>query len=137
MLWIKAFHIFFVSSWMAGLFYLPRIFVHYAEGRQKGEDVRRLVKMAGNLMAFSSVVGFTALCLGLALWLGFGVSGDWLKLKLAFVACVIGYHALCFLFVRKILAGTLRKGPLFFRFFNEALLVIVIPVFILAVVKPF
>ena len=46
MLWIKALHLIAVTAWLAGLFYLPRIFVHYAEGRAAGEDVRRLVVMA-------------------------------------------------------------------------------------------
>ena len=52
MLWIKALHLFAVIAWLAGLFYLPRIFVHYAEGRAQGEDVRRLVVMARRLFVF-------------------------------------------------------------------------------------
>ena len=52
MLWIKAFHLLFVIAWLAGIFYLPRIFVHYAEGRSRGEDVRRLIVMARRLFGF-------------------------------------------------------------------------------------
>ena len=61
MLWIKALHLIAVIAWLAGLFYLPRIFVHYAEGRAAGEDVRRLVVMAQRLFAFMSVMAVIAL----------------------------------------------------------------------------
>ena len=56
MLWIKVAHVLFVIAWMAGLFYLPRIFVHHQEGLNAGEDVRRLVTMAKKLFGFSSVM---------------------------------------------------------------------------------
>ena len=57
MLWIKALHLFAVIAWLAGLFYLPRIFVHYAEGAIAGEDVRRLVVMARRLFKTLQVRG--------------------------------------------------------------------------------
>ncbi len=56
MLWIKTFHILGVMAWMAGIFYLPRIFVHYREGSDAGEDVRRLVIMAGRLYGFMTLM---------------------------------------------------------------------------------
>ena len=62
MLWIKALHLIAVTAWLAGLFYLPRIFVHYAEGLAAGEDVRRLVIMARRLFGFmtaSNTIGTT------------------------------------------------------------------------------
>ncbi|MDH5737132.1 MAG: CopD family protein, partial [Gammaproteobacteria bacterium] len=64
MLWIKVFHLLFVTAWMAGLFYLPRIYVHYVEGQQAGEDVRRLVTMADKLFRFSSIMAGLALGFG-------------------------------------------------------------------------
>src|SRR6185437_8031343 len=95
MLWVKAFHVLAVIAWLAGIFYLPRIFVHYAEGRAKGEDVRRLVVMAGRLFGFMTMMAVVALLLGLWLWLGFHDDGLWLMIKLVFVAGLIVYHVAC------------------------------------------
>ena len=77
MLWIKALHVLAVIAWLAGIFYLPRIFVHYVEGRSHGEDVRRLVVMARRLFGFMTMMAVIALLLGLWLWLGFHDSGLW------------------------------------------------------------
>ena len=85
MLWIKSLHVIAVIAWLAGLFYLPRIFVHYAEGLARGEDVRRLVIMARRLFGFMSVMAVFALLFGLWLWLGFHDTGRWLMIKLVFV----------------------------------------------------
>ena len=70
MLWIKTFHILFVMAWMAGLFYLPRIIVHFVEGKAAAEDVQRLIVMASKLFRFSSLMALLAL--GLGTWLRFG-----------------------------------------------------------------
>jgi putative membrane protein len=137
MLWIKALHLIAVIAWLAGLFYLPRIFVHYAEGQAQGEDVRRLVIMARRLYGFMSIMGTLALALGLWLWLGFHDAGLWLMVKLLFVLGLIGYHIAC-----RVLLGRMRRaaplpGPLALRLFNETALLFVVPIIILAVVKPF
>ncbi len=95
MLWIKALHVLAVIAWLAGIFYLPRIFVHYAEGQSRGEDVRRLVIMAGRLFGFMTVMALFAVGFGLTLWLGFHDSGRWLMVKLLFVLGLIGYHLAC------------------------------------------
>ena len=70
---------------MAGLFYLPRIFVHHQEGSNAGEDVRRLVTMAKKLFGFSSVMMVLAIVPGMVLWLGYGFNGGWMHAKLGFV----------------------------------------------------
>ncbi|MGY8869034.1 MAG: CopD family protein, partial [Pseudomonadales bacterium] len=85
MLWIKMFHILAMTSWMAGIFYLPRIFVHFVEGREAGQDVARLKIMGRKLYGFMSIMAVFTLGLGLWLWLGFGFSGGWLHAKLMFV----------------------------------------------------
>src|SRR6185436_2517482 len=73
-LWVKAFHIVFVSSWFAGLFYLPRIFVNLASVAADSHAEReRLLVMARRLYRFSSLLMVVAIALGLALWLGYGV----------------------------------------------------------------
>ncbi|MDE2219248.1 MAG: CopD family protein [Gammaproteobacteria bacterium] len=137
MLWIKCFHVLAVMSWMAGIFYLPRIFVHYAEGRAAGEDVRRLVTMAGRLYGFMTVMAVFALALGTWLWQGYGFSGRWLQLKLLLVMGLIAYHVACRLFVQRLRQGAALPTPLVLRLFNEAALLLVVPILILAIVKPF
>jgi putative membrane protein len=137
MLWIKALHVLAIIAWLAGIFYLPRIFVHYAEGRAHGEDVRRLIVMARRLFGFMTMMAVLAIALGLWLWLGFHDSGRWLMIKLVFVLALIGYHIAC----RVLLARLVRQGPfprpLALRVFNESALLIVVPIILLAVVKPF
>jgi putative membrane protein len=137
MLWIKAFHLIAVIAWLAGLFYLPRIFVHYAEGQARGEDVRRLLIMGARLFGFMTIMGTLALMLGLWLWLGYNDGGLWLMIKLLFVLGLVGYHLAC-----RVLLGRMRRGSpmptgLRLRLFNEAALLLVVPIILLAVVKPF
>jgi putative membrane protein len=137
MLWIKALHLIAVIAWLAGLFYLPRIFVHYAEGRAQGEDVRRLVVMAQRLFGFMTIMAVLAVLFGLWLWLGFQDSGRWLMLKLVFVAGLVIYHGACRVLLRRLQqAGTLPSS-FALRLFNEAALLLVVPIILLAVVKPF
>lgn len=137
MLWIKAFHVLFVIAWLAGIFYLPRIYVHYAEGRRQGEDVRRLMVMARRLFAFMTIMAVVALALGLALWLGYHDGGLWLSVKLGFVGLLIVYHVLCGVLLARLLHGKVLPGPLALRLLNESSLLLVIPIVVLAVVKPF
>lgn len=137
MLWIKALHLLFVIAWLAGLFYLPRIFVHFAEGQGRGEDVRRLVIMAQRLFGFMTVMAALGLGLGLVLWLGFGDGGRWLMVKLVFVLGLIGYHLACRALCARMARGAPMPGALALRLFNEGALVLVVPIILLAVVKPF
>jgi protoporphyrinogen IX oxidase len=137
MLWIKALHLIAVIAWLAGLFYLPRIFVHYAEGRTQGEDVRRLVIMARRLYGFMTLMAVFALAFGLWLWLGFHDDGLWLMIKLAFVAALIGYHAICRVLLQRLIEQRPLPGPLALRLFNEGSLLLVVPIILLAVAKPF
>lgn len=137
MLWFKALHLIAVIAWLAGVFYLPRIFVHYAEGRALGEDVRRLRIMARRLFAFMSLMAAFALAFGLSLWLGFDDGGTWLTIKLVFVAGLLGYHGACRVLLRRVLRDEPLPRPLMLRLFNEASLLLVVPIILLAVVKPF
>ncbi len=137
MLWIKALHLIAVTAWLAGVFYLPRIFVHYAEGRAAGEDVRRLVVMARRLFAFMSVMAVFALLFGLWLWLGFHDGGGWLMLKLVFVIGLLAYHLACRALLLRLEHAAALPSALALRLFNEAALLLVVPIILLAVVKPF
>ena len=137
MLWIKTFHILFVMAWMAGLFYLPRIIVHFVEGKAAAEDVQRLIVMASKLFRFSSLMALLALGLGTWLWLGYGFSGNWLIAKLGFVVLLLAYHYQSWRYVILMQRDHKIHTSLFFRLYNEGALIIVIPILILVVVKPF
>ncbi len=137
MLWYKVFHILTMTSWMAGIFYLPRIFVHYAEGRAQGQDVVRLAIMARKLYSFMSLMALFTLALGMWLWLGYGYVGGWIHAKLFFVLLLLGYHGVCWRYVKQIEAGSLVRSGKYFRLFNEVPLFIFVPILIFVVIKPF
>ncbi|HTW74337.1 MAG TPA: CopD family protein [Steroidobacteraceae bacterium] len=137
MLWIKALHVLFVIAWLAGIFYLPRIFVHYAEGAAHGEDVRRLVVMARRLFAFMTIMAVLALAFGLTLWLAYHDDGAWLRVKLGFVGALLVYHGVCGWLLARLLRGERLPGALALRLLNESSLLLVVPIVLLAVVKPF
>ncbi|QSR36699.1 hypothetical protein CFI10_17270 [Marinobacterium iners] len=137
MLWYKMLHILAMTSWMAGIFYLPRIFVHYVEGREAGQDVSRLEIMARKLYGFMTIMAVFTLALGLWLWLGYGWSGGWLHAKLLFVGFLIGYHFWCRAYLKQMQRGELQRSGRYFRLYNELPLLIFIPILIFVVVKPF
>ncbi len=137
MLWVKALHLIAVIAWLAGLFYLPRIFVHYAEGKCAGEDVRRLLIMARRLFGFMTIMAVLALLFGLWLWLGFHDAGLWLMIKLLFVLALIGYHIACRVLLGRMIDAGSMPSSMALRLFNESALLLIVPIIILAVVKPF
>ena len=136
MLWIKAFHIIFVVSWFAGLFYLPRLFVNHAMATERAE-IERLKLMEHKLYRFMAPLAILALILGLWLWLGYGIGGGWMHAKLALVVLLIGYHLYCGQLVKVFAADKNSRSHKFYRFFNEAPVLILMAVTILVVVKPF
>ena len=137
MLLLKSVHILFVIAWMAGLFYMPRIMVHYVEGWDADEDVRRLVTMLRKLFYFSSMMAVIAMGTGIALWLIYGFSGLWLWTKLGLVGLLAVYHHFCMVFMQRMQSGAPLPGGLAFRVFNEGALLIVFPIIVLVVMKPF
>ncbi|MBR9882188.1 MAG: CopD family protein [Oceanospirillales bacterium] len=137
MLWVKMLHILAMTSWMAGIFYLPRIFVHYVEGRSAGEDVTRLEIMARKLYGFMTIMAVFTLVFGVWLWKGWGFSGGWLHAKLLFVALLIGYHLWCRAYLKQLQRGELTRSGKYFRLYNELPLLIFVPILIFVVVKPF
>jgi putative membrane protein len=140
MLWIKAFHIVFVASWFAGLFYLPRIFVNLAMVPPDSHAEReRLLLMARKLYRFTSLLMLPALALGLWLWLGYwGVdAGAWMHAKLALVVLAVGYHHMCRSLLRQFEQFSNQRSHRWFRVFNEAPVLLMIGIVVLVVVKPF
>jgi putative membrane protein len=137
MLYLKAFHILAVISWMAGIFYLPRIFVHYVEGQQAGEDVRRLKVMARKLYHFMSVMGVFALASGLTLWLAFGFRGGWLHAKLTLVVLLIAYHVSTRVYMKRMQRDEPLPTAKTLRWYNELPLLLLVGILWLVVLKPF
>ena len=138
MLWIKSLHLIFVTSWFAGLFYLPRIFVNLALVQQPGAERDRLLLMAGKLYRFMGPLAVLALGFGLWLWLGYGIGGGqgWMHAKLVLVVALIGYHHMCGRLLKSFRAGTNRRSHVWFRVFNEAPVLLLAAVVVLVVVKP-
>jgi protoporphyrinogen IX oxidase len=139
MLWVKAFHIVFVASWFAALFYLPRIFVNLAQVRADSHAEReRLLVMARRLFRFGMILMTVALALGLTLWLAFGIGRGqgWLHAKLVLVVGVLVYQHLCLVLLRRFEArlATPSEGRL--RLFNEVSVLLFAGVVVLTVVKP-
>lgn len=136
MLWVKAFHLIFVTSWFAGLFYLPRIYVNLAM-EQDGQAYARLMLMAHKLNRFMQPLMLLALAFGLWLWLGYGISGGWMHAKLTLVVILLGYHHYCGRLLKQFEARNNRHGHVWYRWFNELPVLILFAVVVLVVTKPF
>lgn len=140
MLWIKAFHIIAVVCWFAGLFYLPRLFVYHAMSEDTISQDRFHImerKLYRGIMTPSMIA-----TVALGLWLislnptGY-LAGGWLHAKLTLVAILVGYHFYCGRLLKHFANKTNQRGHLFYRWFNEFPVLILISVVLLAVLKPF
>jgi putative membrane protein len=137
MLWVKAFHVIFVVTWFAGLFYLPRLFVYHAltsdtAGVERFKLMER--KLYYGIMTPGAIV---AVVLGLWLWLGYGIGGGWLHAKLALVILLIAYHVYCGRLLKAFRQDRNRHSHVWYRWFNELPVLILIAVVLLVVLKPF
>jgi putative membrane protein len=127
-----------VISWFAGLFYLPRIFVNLAMVEPGSIAERdRLLLMAGKLYRFMTPLGILAVGFGLWLWLGFGFSGGWLHAKTALVLVLVAYHLYCGRVLRDFQSTRNARGHVWFRWFNELPVLVLLAVIFLVVLKPF
>jgi protoporphyrinogen IX oxidase len=138
MLWLKAFHIVFMVTWFAGLFYLPRLFIYH----QLAEDAiskQRFEIMEKRLMAIMTIGAALTAAFGMTMLMkapGLGSMG-WLHAKLVLVALLIGYHFWCHRIMLDLRAGLLRRSQRWLRWFNEIPALLLIGIVVLAVVKPF
>jgi putative membrane protein len=142
MLWIKSFHIVFVASWFAGLFYLPRIFVNLAMVPLDSVAEReRLLLMARKLFRFTTLLALPALAFGLWLWLGYGIGrgpgNDWMQAKLGIVLLILVYHYACGRLLHGFVQQRESRGHVWFRWFNELPVLFLLVTVLLVVVKPF
>ena len=138
MLVVKTLHIWMVVSWVAGLFYLPRIFVNLAMvPAESAAEYDRLLLMAGKLFKFMTPLAVLTIVTGLWLWFGYGFSGGWLHAKTTLVAALAGYHLYCGSLLNAFRGRANRKSHVWFRFFNEVPVLVLLAVIFLVVLKPF
>lgn len=140
MLWIKSLHIIFMVTWFAGLFYLPRLFVYHAMSDDLPSIERFKImerKLYYGIMTPGAVL---TIIFGMWLWLGYGISGIsgswWLHAKLFLVAILVAYHYYCGRLLTDFKLDRNRHGHIYYRWFNEVPVIILIAVVILVVVKP-
>lgn len=136
-LWLKTFHLVFVIAWMAVLFYLPRILVNLAEAGDEPQVRARLLLMGRRLARFGHVMFGLLLLLGLVMWLGYGVGGGWMHLKLLLVAALLAYAVLTGRWLKKAAAGAPLPSPGRLRLVNELPLLALVPIVWLVLAKPF
>ncbi len=140
MLWVKAFHIVFMVTWFAGLFYLPRLFVYHALTEDAAGN-ERFKAMERKLFFFITPWAGLTVLLGLWMlwdyaWQAYSSSG-WLHTKLALVGLLIGYHIYCGKLVRDFKHDRNAHGHVFYRWLNEMPVLVLIAIVILTTVKPY
>lgn len=140
MLWIKSFHIIAMTCWFAGLFYLPRLFVYHAMSEDETSNERFKVmerKLYRGIMNPSMIV-----TLALGLWMLHGnwqyYSGQlWMYIKMVLVIILLGYHFMCRHMLKQFQQDSNRKSHIYFRWFNEFPVLLLIAIVILVMVRPF
>lgn len=138
-LWIKALHVIAVISWMAGLLYMPRLFIYHTDAEPGSLQSETFKVMEQRLLAviMRPAMGLTWL-LGLYLaWAVYGFHGGWLHAKLALVIALSVYHEHLAKSVRSFAADSPRRSARYWRLMNEVPTVLMIAIVILVVVKPF
>ena len=140
MLWVKALHIIFVITWMAAIFYLPRLFVYHVqalnEGDTRGSERFKIMerKLFNGIMTPGAVL---SIVFGFWLWLGYGISGGWLHAKLTLVLLLIVFHGLCWSHLRAFRDDRNTRSERYFRIINELPVFLLFGIVIFVVVKPF
>ncbi len=141
MIWVRAFHIIFMVTWFAGLFYLPRLFVYHAMSDDTISNERFKImerKLFYGIMTPGAII---TIVLGVWMLIDYAwaayVHTFWLHIKLALVALLIGYHIYCGQLLQDFKHDRNRHSHVFYRWLNEAPVLVLIAVVLLAVVKPF
>lgn len=137
MLWVKAFHVIFMVTWFAGLFYLPRLFVYHALCEDAEGDERFKIMERKLFFGIMTPGGILTILFGTWLWQGYGISGRWLHVKLGLVALLVVYHAMCLRYLLDFKHGRNTHSHVYYRWFNEFPVLILLGVVVLVIVKPF
>ncbi|WP_371396572.1 protoporphyrinogen oxidase HemJ [Fretibacter rubidus] len=140
-LWVKAAHLCAVIFWMAGLLYLPRLYVYHSASKPGGELEAKMIEAAEKLMRIiMNPAMIVAFLLGLVL-IGYNIetlkNSAWLWIKLVLVFFLMGYHGFLSKMRKRFKAGQRPKSEKFFRMINEIPAVATIIIVVMAIVKPF
>jgi putative membrane protein len=140
MLWVKAFHIIAVVCWFAAIFYLPRLFVYHAMSEDKISRDRFVIMERKLFRGIATPSAIATVILGA--WLisfdpGYYMSSGWMHAKLALVLLLIVYHFFCWKIMLEFRADTNKRSHVYFRYFNELPVFLLIGIVILVVVRPF
>jgi putative membrane protein len=140
LLWLKAFHVFFMVAWFAGIFYLPRLFVNHAETTNQAV-ANHLKGMEKRLLYFVTPFALLTVLLGMVLIYHYGyawfIASKWLHLKVTLVMLLLAYHGYCFKLVKDFKADKNIRTGKFYRFFNEFPVLILLAIIYLVYLKPF
>ncbi len=141
MLWLKALHLIFMTTWFAGLFYLPRLFVYHAMAEDQISIERFKImerKLFYGIMTPGAVITFVFgiwMLLSYA-WTAYAAAG-WLHAKLFLLALAVVYHVWCGKLLIDFKHDRNTRGHVWFRWFNEVPVLFLVGIVILATVKPF
>lgn len=138
MLWIKWLHITFMVTWFAGLFYLPRLFVYHAATQDQAGNERFKIMERKLFYGITTPGALLTIVFGTWLWLGwFRASGGWIHAKLALVLVLVVYHVWCGKLLIDFKQDRNRKSHVWFRWFNEFPVLLLLAIVYLVVLKPF
>jgi putative membrane protein len=137
MLWIKSFHIIFMVTWFAGLFYLPRLFVYHAMSEDTASRERFKIMERKLFFGIMTPGALLTIVFGVWLWLGYGFDGGWLYAKIALVAMLVVYHGYCGKLMFDFKLDRNRHGHVFYRWLNELPVVVLIAIILLVELQPF
>jgi putative membrane protein len=138
MLWLKAFHVIFVVTWFAGLFYLPRLFIYHVAASDT-PSLQRFALMERRLFFIMTLGALLAVLFALAMLLEQPayLQQGWLRAKLLLVAGLVLYHFGCYRLMRRLRSGPLPYTQRWLRLYNEVPALLLVAIVLLAVVKPF
>ena len=139
MLWVKAFHIIFMVTWFAGLFYLPRLFVYHAMTQDAATSAQFETMERKLYFGIATPGGILTIVFGGWLWLGYGIGAGsgWLAAKLILVITLVVYHLWCGRMLKDFRTDNNTHSHVFYRWFNEFPVLVLIAVVLLVVFKPF
>ena len=139
MLWVKSFHIIFMVTWFAGLFYLPRLFVYHAMTQHTTTSAQFKTMERKLYFGIATPGGILTILFGAGLWLGYGIgaSSGWLVAKLILVFVLVLYHLWCGRILKDFRTDDNTHTHVFYRWFNEFPVVVLIAIVLLVVFKPF
>lgn len=136
--WVKVLHILVVTSWFAGLFYLPRIYVNMAQDHDLATQTV-LTGMAHRLYRFMQPLAILTIVSGLTLylWFNIGKGSGWIHAKLLLIVFLVIYHWYCGRILKRFKAGKNQRSHIYYRWFNEIPVLLLFLVLVLVVFKPF